>query len=98
MVMECSDAWFIEAFVFIPARFEISKQTAFKIAVRFWEMIFRRIFHTHHYAAPIAEDRMRRCLGVEGRRVPVTSDQSWQRRKRIEMVQNDLHLSAPVLA
>src|SRR5688500_11966610 len=59
-------------------------------------MVVRDVLDSHHYSPPVTQDRVPCRLRIECSGVPVSSDQGGQRRKRIEVTEDNAHLSATV--
>src|SRR5947199_7870100 len=59
-------------------------------------MVFHDVFNTHKNAPPVTEDRSCCVLRIECGRVPVAANDRRKRPKRVEVIENDLHLPTPM--
>src|SRR5438046_10713458 len=92
--MQRTGARLIQGFVLIIATTQVTKEPSFKITIRMGQVIIRQVTHTHHYAAPVTDNRPCRVLGVKCGCVPIAADDCRERQQGVEMVQNYLYLFA----
>ncbi len=88
----------IQILVPVTSTFQFPEEMSLKPPIRLWIVVFNHMTHTHQHAPAITQDRIEGSTGIVSRGVPVSTNQDGKRRiQGLQMIQNDFHLTVPVL-